>query len=812
MNAVVGTKAKIMKRDPAASTKIPYSVHLTEHTIQTKNRDYLQVIRLTGASFESADDEDVNIWHKRLNGLLKNISSHNIAIWQHIVRRRESKYPAGEFPEGFAKELDEKYARRLSGERLRVNELYLTVVYRPYTSFVSRGLFGLMSKGDKSAIEAERNEALDKLNKVVTQITRNLRRYEAERLGVYQHCGVYCSEPMEFMGFLLNGKWRRVALAQAPLKSLLPNSRPFFGTETIEIRSSTDTLYGAMLGINSYPPDTTPVFLNELLTAPFDFVLTQSFSFIKQETARGRMKRAQNRMSNAQDDAVSQTDEIDDALDDLASRRWVMGEHHFSLFIKSSSIKALNDYIADAENIMSDAGITTAREDLAIASAYWAQLPANFKDRPRVSGINSKNFAGFAPMHNFPAGRLKNNHWGDALSMLMTTAGTPYYFSFHASDPADVNDAKVKDVGHTLVIGPTGSGKTVWVTFHLCMLVKHKATCILFSKDRDTEIAIRALGGRYYSIRNGQPTNWNYFLLDDNDPLSRPFVKELTLYLAAPQGRVSDLNVEELNSVERAVNSVLNLDRQYRRLGRVLDYLTKDTPVYARLARWCYSREEGRPHGENAWVFDNKDDTLAASLGESLITGFDVTDFLDNAELRTPINMYLFHITKALLDGRRLALFIAEFWKALGDAPFQAFAEDHLRTMRKKNGFVVLDSQSPNDALKSPIAHTLIEQTPTKIIFPNDKAIYEQYKTLGLSDREFEIIKESDPEATRMFLIKQGHSSVFASLDLEGFKYELDVLSSKPHNLELVERLMKEHGAAPDNWLPHFKNADRKKP
>lgn len=803
MSFAQAVRRKVMAREPMASEKLPYDCHVDKFTIQTTDRDYMQVIRLTGASFESADDSQVNLWYKRLNVLLKNVASHNIAIWQHVVRRKENKYPDGEYPEGFAKDLKEKYSARLNLEKLRVNELYLTVVYRPFPNKIGNAMFEVMKKADNTSAAAEREEAVALLNKVVTTITRSLRRYDAEKLSVYKHMGAYYSEPMEFMSYLLNGHWRRFAIAQAPLRKLMPAVRPFFGSETIEIRTATSTSYGAMLGISVYPDETSPIFLQEILKAPFDFVLSQSFSFIKQESARNKMRTTQKVMESAQDDAKSQIDELDDALDDLASKRIVMGEHHFSLFVKAADLDSLETNVADAETALGDAGIQSAREDLAIIAAFWAQFPGQFKDRPRLSAINSKNFCGFAPLHNFPSGRLKNNHWGDALTMFTTTAGTPFYFSFHHSDPLDVKGVKIKDVGHTMFLGPTGSGKTATVAFLLSMLVKCECTCVLFTKDRDTEIIIRALGGTYYSIKKGVRTGWNFFALKD-----KSFIKQMVLYLCAHNGNIADIGVTDRDEIDEAVNAVMRLDPKHRKLGRVLDYLDKNKELRQRLQRWCYSRQEGRPDGENAWVFDNAQDELADTLGNNLITGFDVSEFLNIDELRTPINMYLFHLTESLIDGRRFAMFIAEFWKALSDPPFQSFVEDRLRTIRKLNGFVVLDSQSPNDALASPISHVLLQQTPNKILFPDGNADWDLYKKI-VTEREFNIIKEEDPEQARSFLIKQGHSSVFASLDLTGMDFELDVLSSKKRNLDLMESLIAAYGALPQNWLPHFAAARR---
>ena len=239
------------------------------------------------------------------------------------------------------------------------------------------------------------------------------------------------------------------------------------------------------------------------------------------------------------------------------------------------------------------------------------------------------------------------------------------------------------------------------------------------------------------------------------------------------------------------------------------DYLdaTEAEGAYVRLKQWCYARRADEQDGPYAWIFDNPQDTLIDSLGEALTTGFDVTEFLDKPFICTPINMYLFHVTDQLIDGRRFALFIAEFWKALDDEYFGSFAKDQLKTIRKKNGFVVLDSQSPSDAIKHPHSRTLIEQTPTKICFPNPDATFEDYATdagLNLTEREYRLIKQDIPSGSRMFLIKQGHNSVVAKLDLKGFDAELSVLSARKSNIERMRQLIEQFGDAPAAWLPHF--------
>ncbi len=803
-----------MQRDVAVSANIPYECHLTPTIVLTDKGDYVCALRLAGASFECADDCVLNNRHERLNKILLSLADPHITIWQHIVRREEHTYPDGHFPDGFAKDLNAKYAARVSSETLMVNELYLSVVYRPQTSWIGNILSNLIASGDQASIAAARTEHVATLNETVSELEASLGYYDAQRLSAYTHNGVLFSEAAEFFGYLVNGQWERVALAPCPLKHLIATSRPFFGNETIEIRGPTKTAYGAMLGIKGYPPNTSSTYLDDLLTVPCKIVVTQSFSFKQQDAALRQLGKASNIMINAGDAARSQIDELPDVADDLVSRRVAMGSHHYTVLVKADTLHELARNISAVRAILTGAGIVAAREDLANEAAYWAQQPGVFTKRPRLSMVNSRNVCGFMPLHNFPLGRRQGNHWGDALTMLITAAGTPHYLSLHASDPNAATGGSKKDVAHTLALGPNGSGKTATTMFMLCMLQKFGVTSILFSKDRDTEITVRALGGTFYPIETGVPTGWNPFSLDADEPGTLAYLRQLVRKLVS-RPRMTDGGLEidsaPLTSAQEkecdgAIASVLRLDQENRRLGRVLDYLPKgEGSVYERLAKWCYSREAGRADGNNAWVFDNPVDTLANTLGSVLTTAFDITQFLDDPELRTPINMHLFHLASRLIDGRRLALFFSEFWKALGDAQFAAFAKDMLKTLRKQNGFVVLDSQSPSDALAHPISRTLIEQVATMLLFPNPGADRVEYtEGLGLSEREFNLIKTDIPEGSGMFLLKQGHHSVVVKLPLEGFDDELAVLSARTSNIALMEKLIAQHGAAPQLWLPHF--------
>src|SRR5688572_13002340 len=78
-----------IRREQAVASHIPYSAHVAEGILKTSAGDFIQAFRLGGASFESADDDQLNNWHERLNVTWRNIASPNVALWVHVVRRRE---------------------------------------------------------------------------------------------------------------------------------------------------------------------------------------------------------------------------------------------------------------------------------------------------------------------------------------------------------------------------------------------------------------------------------------------------------------------------------------------------------------------------------------------------------------------------------------------------------------------------------------------------------------------------------------------------------------------------------------------------
>lgn len=780
-----------LRQERGAKLALPYARHLTSTIVGLDSQALMLCFALDGASFETADGRDLNDWHNRLNSAWRNLADDRLAVWHHVVRRQHHGYPEGRFRSSFATSLDTRYRARLEAQQLFVNELYLTLVLHPGRQTSDRVEAWLSSRGAHRTSAGHEDGDIKRLEDAGRDLIQHLGRYGVRPLSLYQRDGLWFSEPMEMLKLVLTGTPQPMPLVRGHLGSALYDVRLIFGREAFEIRSADRALYGAMFGLKEYPASTRPGLWNGLLAAPFPFVVSQSFAFLSKAAARAVMERKQNQMVSARDRAASQITQLGEGLDELISNRFVMGDHQASVLVYGATPSDLAEHLSQTRAKLAESGLVAAREDLALEAAFWAQFPGAFQHRVRPAAITSRNFAALAPFHTHPSGKAKANHWGQAVALLRTSAGSPFHFNFH-----------VGDLGHTFICGPSGSGKTVVQNFMLAQLEKFNVQQVFIDKDRGAELFVRACGGTYLSLRNGHPTGFAPLKALGESAADRHFLGQLVRQLVARPGVT--LSPTEARAIDDAIAALAPLPPANRSLGALRALLGQRdaSGAGARLETWCAG-------GALGWVLDNPSDALGL---DDQFLGFDVTHLLDNAQIRTPVMMYLFHRLAGLVDGRRLVIDIDEFWKAIGDEAFRDLAQDGLKTFRKQNAMMVFGTQSPADVLNSPIAHTVLEQCATKIFLPNAHATERDYVDgFGLTQREFNLVREGLTPESRRFLVKQGLNSVVAELALDGMDDELAILSGRTETVELLDRLRERYGDAPEAWLAPF-HRERKLP
>ncbi|HDT1950583.1 TPA: VirB3 family type IV secretion system protein [Klebsiella pneumoniae] len=807
-----------MKLNQCATLRkyIPYSSHIHQNVVRSPSSDLYCTWELTGTPFDCESEETLSIDRNQLHGLIRSFEGMPVTFYIHNVREpfTDSLHKPSGNP--YADEISHLYYASLAADPFRRNRLFLTVCYRPFVSLEKAGRRGMNDGPKLKELDAALREMLD----IKGALDTALSRYAARPLGTFTEDQAVFSSQLSFYEYLLTHQWRKVRVTRAPAHSMMGSAALFFSGESGQINHASGTQYFRGLEVKEFPEETATGMMDSLLYAPCDYIITQSYTCMSREEARKAIKRTRRLLMSSDDDAVSQRLDLDVALDLLASGKIAYGKHHFSIMVFSRSLDNLVADTSEISNALNNLGITPVPAALSLSAAYLAQLPGNYHLRPRKGELSSQNFVELAALHNFYPGKRDNAPWGDAMALLRTPSGDGYYLNLH-NTLADKDEFNEKNPASTCILGTNGSGKTMLMTFLENMQQKYgrtdsfspdaktkRLTTVYLDKDRGAEMNIRALGGRYYRITHGDPTGWNPFsLLPTKRNIS--FISQLMKLLCTRNGAtITSRDERRLND---AVNAVMSNEPQYRVCGitRLLENLpepatreAQENGLSIRLSQWAQG-------GEFGWVFDNASDTFDISHCDNF--GIDGTEFLDDANVCAPISFYLLYRITSLLDGRRLVIFMDEFWKWLRDPVFKDFAYNRLKTIRKLNGMLVVGTQSPAEIIRDEIAPAIIEQCGTQILAANPSADRAHYVDgMKFEPEVFDVVKNLDPQARQYVVVKnqfrRGDTKRFAArvtLDLSGIGRYTRVMSGSADNLEIFDSLYRE-GMQSHEWLEPY--------
>ena len=778
-------------REASVAQHVPYMRHVEEDMLKTKEGHFMMVVKVGGFCFQTADQVEIDMRLSSRNTIVRSMNDSRFAVWSHIVRREVTPEIGGDFDNFFCAELNRRYMETQVHKRMFVNDLYVTIIRRGFqgkvgmadkaTNFFRKGM-GV----DAAELQAE---AKRELRDTVGNYCKEMASYGARVLGCVMREGVVCTEIGEFLALLLNGGTPLSrALPRMGLDEYLPTKRITFGKKALEFRGATqsETRFGGMLSIREYLAYTGAGMLDGLLRVPHEMIVSQSFSLEDRAPVMSHVAKVERQIAASDEKGTAVETAINIARNELVTGQTVLGYHHLTVCALGHRLRDLEKCVQEVTQELQNFGTIVVREDMNAEPCFWAQLPGNFSYIARRSLISSRNFVAFASLHNFAVGKRDGNRWGPAISILETTSQTPYFFNFHR-----------RQVGNFTVTGPTGSGKTVGLGFLLCqaMRMSPRPRVAFFDKDRGADPLIRALGGSYEALLPGVPTGFNPLQLAGT-PDDVAFLENLLKLMVRPRDG-GDLGAQQIKIVESAVRQIFSVPIAERRFGDVAQLLrgaekSGQEDLASRFEVWTKSR---------GWLFNNEVDTWSATNG---IFGFDMTKILDDDDIRTAALGYIFHRIEQMMDGTPMMLFIDEGWKILSDDKFAGFLNDKLKTIRKLNGVVGFGTQSAKDIVSSAMGHTLLEQTPTNIFFPNPKADDKSYlEGFKLSYRELDWVRNTHPDS-RQFLVKHDQDSVIARLDLGHMLDIVKVLSGNVDSVQECEDIRKEVGDDPKDWLPLF--------
>jgi type IV secretion system protein VirB4 len=766
-------------RESYLAEHLPYFALATDDVMVLREGDLLATLRLDGLNPMTTEDDRLDALKRAVAAIVAQTGNafgfyiHRVSVPQDL----DLKPVEGDT---FASHVDARWAAHIKGLRPSKRQMYLSVIRRP--SLAARIPF-LRALARKAWIK-DRAARVQELNEVMGFFAVALSSANPVRL---TNAG---GEWLGYLNTLNAGSFSPIAVGQSPLplSHTISDCRATFDGDVVTITCTTTgaVKYGALFSIKTYPA-LTDVTLLDALDLPLDIVLTNSFSPIPNNIMAERIQRIIRQMHASDDAAVSLRDQLALAADDQEAGRIAFGDHHLSIAVYAPDRDTLERAAAQIKRVGQEIMAVIVRENMALKATYFAQSPGNFGYRARKTPISSTNFADFAALHGSVEGRSNDESpWGQSIAVLPTVGTSGYRFNFHEAGAA----GKEPTVGHTLVLGRTGTGKTLTTAFLTAQAQRVGARLFFFDKDRGLEMAVRALGGRYNEIRAGVPTGLNP-LASEIDERGRAWLSD---WLATLLTRSGALSGEQSRHIQGAVTQNADAGAALQRFASfetLFQSLDDDGELQSRVAEWA-------PGGRFGWVFDEPDRGQSLDLSGDIV-GFDMTEILDMTTERMAVLSYIFRQIERVVEDRRPTIIVLdEAWKLLDDPYFGARLENWLVTLRKMNCVVIMMTQYPSQLRDSRVGKTIVETVPTQILFPNDRATVADYDFLRVNAKEAALLVQPTI-GQRIALVRSAGDSVFVDADLSALGDLLPILGGGATG---EARVPADWRSNPDFWRP----------
>ncbi len=766
-------------KEKKLAQQMPYIGLVDDQTVRTRGNELFQCLRLDGINSFTKDDDELDKIRDLFAAIVSQ-SGHQFAYYVHKVSKPIDTTMKPVDEDTFAGMVDESWRRHLKSADLRDKTLTITIMHRPESG-------RRIPFSPKKSIEALRTETTKRmrvLREAVSFIKSTFADMNPRLLG---------AENGELFGFLasINTGQETPIFPSSKLgipAETIANTRITFTADTFELSEGTvGKKIGTTLSIKEYPEKTPSTMFDEL-NLPVDMVITHSFTPINNNTMEERIKRQLHLMETTNDAGQSQYQDLKVALDELISRRLSFGQHHMSVTVFADTVNNLDDVSAEIRSTALSYGVEIISEKFAHRTHFFAQHPGNTSKRSRPGIITSKNFASLAAFHRTPLGKIgKNVPWGVPITMLPTPERSGFWFNYHEKGSPDAEPTG----GHTLIFGRQGAGKSVLSAFLATQARRAGVRVFLFDYRIGLEMAVRANGGRYSSIKAGEPTGLNP-LWAETDVEGQAWMNEWLMSLFEREDRqytpLQRTKIQEVirQNAEAADPSLRNWDD----LASLFAATDDDGDLQQRAREWAAD-------GRYGWIFgQNLEDTFSL---EGDFVAFDLTGVLDDSSERERMAVlsYLFRrVERTLKDLKPTLIIVDETWKSLDNHYFREKLESWLFSVRRQNAVVVMMTQFPSQLEKTGMADTLLQAVSTQILLPNTKAKASDYELMSLEDKELDVMLTT-PSASRLGLVRDDQGSVVVNADLSALGPLLTILGGMKKGEQLAGA---DYRQRPDFW------------
>ena len=749
---------------------LPWAALVGEGVVLNKDGSLQRTARFRGADLDSAVPAELVAVAGRLNNAFRRLGS-GWAIFVEAQRHPAGPYPESCFPDPASALVDAERKAQFDEEGAHYESRYfLTLVFLPPAEEAARAERFLYEGRDR----AEGADAREMLRGFVDRTDRVLQLID----GFMPSCRwLNDGETLTYLHSTVSTKRQNVRVPETPVYlDVILADQPLTG--------GLEPMLGAahlrLLTITGFPSATTPGILDELNRLAFPYrwstravlldktdatkLLTKIRRqwFAKRKSVAAILKEVMTNEPSAlvDTDAHNKAMDADMALqelgDDMAGQAFVTA----TVAVWDDDPRTADEKLRLAGKVIEGRDFTAMAETVNAVEAWLGSLPGHVYANVRQPPVSTLNLAHMIPLSAVWAGPERDEHFGGPPLLYGKTEGaTPFRFALH-----------VGDVGHTLVVGPTGAGKSVLLALMALQFRRYRGSQLFaFDFGGSIRAAALAMGGDWHDLggdltedtggdigaddtaaagRDDGEAGVGNREREDRDPgvalqplaridtvSERAWAGDWLVAILRREGIVIDPPLRE--HLWAALTSLASAPIAERTITG-LSVLLQSQVLKRALQPYCV----GGPYGRLL-------DAESERLGEASVQAFE-TEGLIGTGAAPAVLAYLFHRIEDRLDGRATLIIVDEGWLALDDQGFASQLREWLKTLRKKNASVVFATQSLSDIDASPIAPAIIESCPTRLLLPNERAIEPQitaiYRRFGLNDRQIEILARATPK------------------------------------------------------------------
>ncbi|MDA9467060.1 conjugal transfer protein TrbE [Bradyrhizobium sp. CCBAU 53415] len=773
---------------------LPWAALVDEGIILNKDGSFQRTAKFRGPDLDSAVPAELVGVAGRLNNALRRLGS-GWAVFVEAQRHFAGTYPFNSFPDVASALVDaERRAQFEEAGAHYESSYFLTFLYLPPEEGAARAE-QLLYEGRDRTVGADAREILRGFIDQTNRVLQLVDEFMPECIWLNDQ------DTLTYLHSTISTKRHRVRVPEIPMyidalladQPLTGGLEPMLGSANVRV-----------LTIVGFPGATTPGILDDLNRLPFSYrwstraimldktdatkLLTKIRRqwFAKRKSIGAILKEVMtNEASTLLDtDALNKALDADAALQELGSDQIGQAFVTATITVWDRDPNAADEKLRLVEKVIQGRDFTCMVETVNAVEAWLGSLPGHVYANVRQPPVSTLNLAHMIPMSAVWAGEVRDLHFkGPPLLFGKTEGSTPFRFSLH-----------VGDVGHTLVVGPTGAGKSVLLSLMALQFRRYpNSQAFAFDFGGSIRAAALAMGGDWHDLGGAlsdgsensvalQPLAW----IDDAS--ERGWATEWICAILAREK--VEITPEVKDHLWSALTSLASAPRGERTLTG-LSVLLQSNSLKRALQPYCLGGPSGRLL-----------DAEFERLGEASVQAFE-TEGLIGTSAAPAVLAYLFHRIGDRLDGRPTLLIVDEGWLALDDEHFAGQLREWLKTLRKKNASVIFATQSLSDIDGSAIAPAIIESCPTRLLLPNERAIEPQitaiYRRFGLNDRQIELLSRATPK--RDYYCQSRRGNRMFELGLGEVALAFTAASSKKDQATITQ-LLAEHG--PDGFVPSW--------